>query len=100
MNDKERAKFRASKEWQLFREKMKNIQEVDVITRKPLRKGWNLHHKDLNKDHYTDLNPKNFACLNKQSHDCLHFLYRYYCRDRDVLKRLKKVLDEMVLLNS
>lgn len=93
-------KFRQSKAWKDFRKKMMNIQKVDQITLKKLLKGFHLHHLDMSAENYKDLNPNNFACLNKSLHEVVHTLYRYYRKDRDVLKRLKKILDKMIELNE
>lgn len=91
--------FRQSKAWKDFRKKMMNIQKIDQLTLKKLYKGWNLHHLCMKEEFYDDLNPNNFACLNKASHECIHFLFTYYRKDHDILKRLKKILDEMEQLN-
>ena len=95
-----KTKFRQSKIWKDFRKKMMQIQKIDQLTHKKLLKGFALHHLDMSAENYKDLNPNKFRCLNKQSHECVHFLFRYYVKDRDVLKRLKKILDEMLEYNS
>ena len=91
--------FRQTKEWKAFREKMKE-RKVDALTLQKLRKGWNLHHLDLDALHYGDLSEHKFECLNNKSHDVVHFLYNYYKKDRSVLERLKNILDKMVELNN
>lgn len=91
--------FRQTKEWKAFREQMKE-RKVDALTLQKLRKGWNLHHLDLNALHYGDLSEHKFECLNNKSHDLVHFLYNYYKKDREVLTRLECILEKMVLLNG
>lgn len=101
MDNKERANFRATKEWKDFREERRRLNKVDYLTQKRLTKGFNLHHMDLDYDHYTDLsNPENFLTLNKKSHDCIHFLYNYYAKDPSIIDRLKECLDKMKQLNK
>lgn len=76
MTQKEKSKFRSTAKWKKFRVFMKKSSgDVDAITRKPLRAGWNLHH--MNEKDYTDLKPEKFLCLNKKTHDMLHWLARY-----------------------
>ena len=74
---KEKAKFRATSIWKKFRELLKKERKVDFITKKPLRKGFQVHHCDLNENHYKDLNPLNFITVNKNSHKIIHEIYRY-----------------------
>ena len=91
--------FRQTKEWKEFRAKMKE-RKVDALTLSKLRKGWALHHLDLDAMHYGDLSEHRFECLNNKSHDVVHFLYNYYKKDTDILFRLKDILDRMVILNG
>ena len=102
MKQSEKTKFRSSAKWKKFRLFMKQKQDGKCfITHKPLYKGANLHHADLNPGHYDDLsNPDNFFFLNKSLHDVVHVLYRYYCNDVTVLDRLKQVLDRMREINE
>ena len=72
---KEKAKFRATSVWKKFRELLKKERKVDFITKKPLRKGFQVHHCDLNENHYKDLNPLNFITVNKNSHKIIHEIY-------------------------
>lgn len=99
---KEKRDFRASKVWKEFRHK-KNVEQhgLDPITLRKLYKGANLHHLDLDEKHYKDLsNESHFVMLNKQTHDAVHWLYKYYIKDENVLFRLKMLLDEMKAING
>lgn len=102
MRDSEKkAKLRATKEWKSFRIKMAEKQgKKDIITGKPLRKGYNCHHLDMSSENYDKLVEENFIALNKNTHETLHFLFRYYQNDKDILEKFKKVLDKMVELNK
>ena len=94
-------KVRKSKEWARLRKELKEQRRNDEITLKPLRKGWNLHHLDLDINNYSKLDDlSHFACLNVQTHEVLHVLYRYYKKDKHILIRLKYFLDEMEKLNK
>lgn len=96
-----KAKFRATKVWKEFRQKMRDKQNgLDYITGKKLNKFWNLHHLDMSIENYEKLEEDNFICLNKQTHETLHFLFRYYQKDPAILDRLKTVLDRMNELNK
>lgn len=96
-----KSKFRASKEWKAFRIKIAEKQDKkDIITGKPLRKGYNCHHLDMSAENYDQLTEENFIALNKQTHETLHFLFRYYQKDPTVLDRLKTILDRMNELNK
>lgn len=100
-NSEKKAKLRATKEWKAFRIKIAEKQnKKDVITGKPLRKGYNVHHLDMSSENYDKLDEENFIALNKQTHDALHFLFRYYQNDRGILDKLKTFLDRMVELNK
>lgn len=66
------------------------------LTNKKLLKGFNLHHLSMKEETYDDLNPNKFVCLNRQAHETVHYLFRYYKTDRDVIKRLKSILDRML----
>lgn len=95
---KEKAKFRRTAKWKSFRIKMKNKYKKDFITDKPLLKGFQVHHCDMKLENYKNLKEENFYCLNKSSHEIVHFLFRYK-NWRDILKRLKIVLEKMEKLN-
>jgi hypothetical protein len=98
---KEKNEFRKSRPWREFRHEMEGLSlGIDALTCKPLHNGWNLHHKDLRHEHYKDLSPENFCCLNSKSHEAIHFLYPYYKKDKFILERLKKILDEMEALEN
>lgn len=98
---KQKARFRTTKEWKTFREEMKAFQDgKDYITLGRLPKGWKLHHANLNPEHYQELKETDFFCLGNQCHDFVHWIYRYYRKDKDVLKRLKRVLDRMEELSE
>ena len=98
LNGTEKGKFRQTTVWKEFRTRFKGA--LDPITLKKLPKRFQLHHMDLNPEHYTNLNYNNFIPLNGTTHDILHYLYGYYRKDKDILKRLKKQLDRMVELND
>ena len=95
---KEKAKFRATSVWKKFRELLKKERKVDFITKKPLRKGFQVHHLDLNENHYKDLNPLNFVTVNKNSHKIIHEIYRYDWRM--ILDNLRIVFEQMDKLNK
>lgn len=100
MNNTQRAKrnFRKTKRWNDFRKTMKELSNsTDIITQKPLYKGWNLHHRHIsaNDEQYTNIDDTNdFIALNVQTHDFLHWLYRYYVNDKDILKRIEEELNK------
>ena len=98
MTQKEKAKFRRTKEWITFRKKIaEKYNNKDAITGKKLYKGWTLHHLDLNPENYTILDENNFIPLNKKTHDVIHFLVRY---DISILNQLKHYLEKMKLLEN
>jgi hypothetical protein len=101
INSKEKAKFRTTDYWKEFRKKkQKQCNNTDPITLRKLPKRFQLHHMNLRTSCYTDLVPDNFVCLCPASHEYLHWLYGYYRKDKNILKRLKKYLDKMVELND
>ena len=96
-----KAEFRKTKEWREFRKKIFDKQEgKDVITGKKLYKGYNVHHCDMSAENYNKLIEENFIAANKTTHEALHFLFRYYKNDKDILNRIKQVLEKMVELNK
>lgn len=100
MNSKEKAKFRKTKEWKEFREYMKaKYNGKDVITGQPLRKGWNLHHMDLNSNNYTILDENNFIPLNRGTHELLHRLYTF-CTKKERTENMFSYIEKMRKLNS
>lgn len=69
---------------------------IDPITKHKLYKGWNLHHRHVtaDTDEYQDIsNEEHYVCLNKQTHEFLHWLYRYWKNDPEILKRLEIELE-------
>lgn len=94
----EKNKFRQTTVWIKFRERFKGA--IDPITLKKVSKRFQLHHMDLNPEHYTDLKFENFAPLNGTTHDLIHYLYGYYRKDKQILKRIQKLLDKMVEIND
>ena len=96
-----KAKFRQSKEWKEFRKRMFEKQDgKDIITGKKLYKGFNCHHLDMYAENYDKLIEENFVAVNKQTHETIHTLFRYYRDDKDILNRIKQVLDKMIELNE
>ena len=96
-NQKEKRNFRASKVWKAFRKKMMNKQKgLDPITKHKLYKFWNLHHRHVtaDTDEYQDIsNEEHYVCLNKQTHEMLHWLYRYWKNDPEIIDRIVKELE-------
>ena len=96
-----KAKFRQSKEWKEFRKRIFDKQDgKDIITGKKLYRGYNVHHCDMSAENYDQLIEENFIAVNKQTHDALHFLFRYFQKDPNILDRFKEVLDRMNELNK
>lgn len=84
-----------------FRKRMKAKQKVCQLTLRPLLKGFSLHHMKMDEEFYEDISDENnFKCLNKKSHEVVHFLYRYYINDEDIIKRLEYILKDMKRVNS
>lgn len=102
MTEEQKAKrnFRNSKKWKEFKKQKKEAcGSVDYITQYPLRKGWQLHHEDLDPAHYQELND-NFLCCNKQTHDFIHWLFRYYRNDPTIIYRVEKEMEKMQKINA
>ena len=98
---KEKSKFRQSVKWKKYRNYRKKKDKIDCITLFPLRKGWNLHHLDLNEEHYEDLSDdSHFKPLNKKTHDTIHFLYNYYVKDEKIIRRIEILLKKMKEINE
>lgn len=98
MNEAQKKKrnFRQSKKWKDFRHQ-KNVEQkgIDPITKKKLCKGANLHHRNLNADEYENIeNTDDFVMMNHQTHECLHWIYRYYKNDKDILNRIREELEK------
>ena len=103
MNEKQKAKrnFRSTKVWKEFRKKMfKNCNGVDLITGHKLRKGYQLHHRNLDETQYQNLREDWFICINNQTHDFLHWLFRYYPKDPAIIDRIKAEMERMKEINS
>ena len=98
LNQIEKSKFRETTVWKDFRKKFAG--KPDPITLKKLPKRFNLHHMNLCPSEYTSLKTDEFLALNSTTHDIVHYLYGYYRKDKDIIKRLKKVLDTMVEIND
>jgi len=100
-SQKIKSKFRATSVWKKFRKQLKEERSIDEVTLKPLYKGFQCHHKNLNEDYYTDISNKdNFATLNKQTHDFIHWAFRYYEKDPQFADRFLKLLKEMKEING
>lgn len=96
MTKEEKAKFRKTPKWRAFRKQISDTCSRDVITKKLLRRDWNLHHLDMNDKNYTDLSNKHkFAPLNKDTHEFVHWLFRLYRHDKQIIDRLKKMMEAM-----
>ena len=94
-------KFRQSKVWKSFRNFMKKKSDnKDAITLKPLRKGFQVHHQDLDETKYNVLNPDNFICVNNLTHKFIHWLYVYYVKDPAIIDRLKAEMELMAEINK
>lgn len=101
-DQKAKRRFRASKCWKEFRDKIKEERKFCEITGAKLSKMWQLHHMDLNEEHYENLEPENFVCLSWNMHKCVHFLF---CKSkpkewRKRVLNLIKILKKMEKLNQ
>lgn len=99
-DEREKKRFRQTKTWKEFRERLRKSIKKDYLTGKPLRGKFELHHLDLNQENYQVLDEENFIPLNSRSHSTIHFLYSYYLKDPFILDRLKIILDRMKEINS
>ena len=61
---------------------------VNIIT--------NVVGKDESVENYDNLSMDRFVPLNKMTHDTIHFLYRYYRKDKHILERIREVLERML----
>ena len=94
-------KVRDTKEWKQLRVDMAaEHNNLCALTKKRLLKGWNLHHLCMKESEYSNFSHDRFIPLNVSAHDCIHYLYRYYLKDKGILTRLKKILDDMVEFNN
>ena len=102
MNEAQRRKrnFRARKVWKEFKaKKKKECGGKDLITLSKLGKRWELHHEDLREENYEVLND-NFLPCNNQTHDFIHWLFRYYPKDPEIIDRIKAEMEKMKAINQ
>ena len=84
MTAKEKNRFRKTKQWLDFRKQIAKLYgNKDAITGDRLRKGWNLHHMDLDKQNYDKLISEHFIPLNKGTHELLHRLYTFIVKAKN-----------------
>jgi len=97
MTQGEKTKFRMSGKWKKFRSKMKKLaNSFDWVTKKPLSKTWNLHHLDMRDKNYTDCSSiDRFMPLNKDTHEFVHWLYHFWCHDKNIITRLEFLMIKM-----
>lgn len=70
---------RKSVEWKELKELVFNRQDgKDALTGKPLKRGWALHHLNINPDFYDDLDPSHFIAVTPTSHQLIHTLFDNY----------------------
>ena len=103
MNDKQKSKrnFRQSKTWKEFKKKMwEACGKVDGITLSKLRKGANLHHRNLNEKEYENLREDWFLPCNNLTHKVIHWLWTYYKKDPAIIDRLKAEMERMKKINA
>lgn len=103
MNSKEKSKFRNTKSWKVFRQRLKQERKIDAITLKPLSKLYNLHHliETSDEEVYTDLSDETkFACLNPQTHNTIEFLYSHAVKDKEFMSRVNNMIEEMLKLSQ
>ena len=104
LNEQQKIKrnLRNTKAWKKLRHD-KNVEQggIDPITCGKLTKTANLHHMDLFFENYTKIEDHDkFVLLNKLTHDFVHWIYKYYVKDKSVIERIVKILDKMVEINS
>ena len=92
-----KSKFRSSAVWKKWRKVIYDKDKgKDFITQKKLYKGSTTHHMDLREEHYKNLeNPERFLSLNTMTHKFIHWLYTYWVKDKDIINRITKVLEDM-----
>ena len=103
MNDKQKSKrnFRQSKTWKDFKKKMwEACGKVDGITLSKLRKGANLHHRNLNEKEYENLREDWFLPCKNLTHKVIHWLWTYYRKDPAIIDRLKAEMELMRKINN
>ena len=101
MTDEEKKKFRRSKPWSNFRQKMRRrYNKRDALTLKELLRDWNLHHLDMNDRNYTDLSKEDkFLPVNKDTHKFIHWFFRLYRHDPGIIQRLEAIMKLMLIYN-
>ena len=102
MNEIQRIKrnFRNTKVFKQHKaKKKKEFGGLDTITMHKLRKGWSLHHEDLNEEHYKILNDYFLPC-NNLTHKFIHWLYGYYIKDPQIIDRIKAEMIKMKAINQ
>ena len=102
MNEIQRIKriFRNTKAFKQHKaKKKKEFGGLDTITMHKLRKGWSLHHEDLNEEHYKILNNYFLPC-NNLTHKFIHWLYGYYIKDPQIIDRIKAEMERMKAINQ
>ena len=101
MTAEEKQKFRRSKRWSNFRQKMRlRYKKQDALTHKELTRTWNLHHLDMNDKHYMDLSKEDkFLPFNKDTHKFVHWLFRFYRHDPGIIQRLEAIMKLMIMYN-
>lgn len=98
LNQQEKSKFRETTFWKSFRDSFKGM--LDPITLKKVPKRFALHHLCLDARQYMILRKDRFAPHNSKMHEIVHYLYGYYRKDKNIIKRLQKELDRMVEIND
>ena len=83
----------------LRRKRKRSAGEKDLITLSKLGKRWELHHEDLREENYEKLND-NFLPCNNQTHEMIHWLYRYYVKDPEIINRLVAEMIKMKAINE
>ena len=102
MNDKQKSKrnFRNSKKWKDFKREMKSkCAGIDAVTLHKLRKGYNLHHRNLDEKQYENLRGDWFLCCNNLTHKVIHWLWTYYKTDPAIIDRLREEMEKMQEIN-
>ena len=83
----------------LRRKRKRSAGEKDLITLSKLGKRWELHHEDLREENYEVLND-NFLPCNNMTHDFIHWLFRYYPKDPEIIDRIKAEMERMKAINQ
>lgn len=101
---KAKTKFRATKKWKDFRDRMRDKQDKkDPVTGQKLTRMSNLHHKDLDESHYEDLSEEdNFVFVNQVTHKVIHWFFSKSKPKqwRERWERLRPILEDMEKLNT